>query len=202
MKSKLYIIAAAAIVLGVIAAVHSCVTRVEPDITLSYIGENYFDSNKFYNMASELENIIDDANGDGQKNVEIVVISFNSTLTASQEQNALTRLTMSMGGGKSRVYLMDKAYCMRYADDEILADLSEYADGAADILMNDRGKIYGIGVAGNPLAEKLGLDDTEGVYVALRAVTEMDGVNFKNIDSVDEQARRIIKYIINNNIKK
>ncbi len=200
MKRKLLcIILAAAIVLGVVVAVRSCVTRIEPDLTLSYIGESYFDSEKFYAEASLLEDKIEDVNGDGNKKVELAVIAFMSALTASQEQNNLTKLTMSMGSGQSRVYLMDEAYCMRYADSEFLADLSEYADGAASVLQNSEGKIYGISVAGNPLLAQIGLADTEGVYIALRAVTELDGVNFKNIDDIDKQARVLLRYIINNN---
>ncbi len=200
MKNKLAIFAVAAVIIGVAVAVYSCAARVEPDITLSYIGENYFSSEDFYDNSSELNDVAGDVNGDGKSNVEIVTISFGSNLTSGQEQNNLTRLTMSMGGGQSRVYIMDKAYCLRYADDEILADVSDYAEGCADVLVNESGKVYAVGVEGNPLLKKLGLDDTTDVYIALRFVTEMDGINFKNIDEIDAAAREIYQYIIKNNI--
>lgn len=103
-----------------------------------------------------------------------------------------------MGQGESRIYIMDKAYCLRYEDDEILADLSEYLPDGADALVNSQGKIYAIGVEGNSVLEELGLFDTENVYIALRAITEMDYVNFKSPtpEEIDKTARNVIEQII------
>ncbi|MGN1098509.1 MAG: hypothetical protein ACI4SS_06410, partial [Clostridia bacterium] len=197
-SSILYLAAVIAVLLGVIAAVHSCSSRIEPDLTISYIGENYFDSEKFYREIPALEETIEDINGDGQKKIEIVYISFSSNLTASQEQSNLSKLTMAMGQGESRVYLMDKTYCQRYAESEILADLSDYVPDGAEVLTDSNGQVYAISVEGNPIVENLGLDDTEGVYIALRAITEMDYVNYKNPgpEEMDKTARSIIKQII------
>ncbi len=195
---RLYIILAAALILGIAVAVKSCSSRKKPDLVVSYIGENYFSSEQFYENISVLADEIDDINDDGKKEIEFSNISFGSNLTASQEQNNLTKLTMSMGQGESRIYLMDKAYCMRYADNEILADLTDYAPDGAKVLTDNSGKIYGICVEGSQLVQSLGLDDTEEVYVSLRAITEMDYVNFKDPspEEIDKTARTVLELLI------
>ncbi len=202
-NTKWFILLAIAVILGAAVAVKSCVERVKADITVSYIGESYFDSELFYENSSLLDEAVGDVNGDGKINTEIVVISIGTSLTSSQEQANLAKMSVSMGQGESRVYLMDKVYCQRYADEEILADLSDFrADSSVtDVLVNSSGKVYGISVEGNPLVEKLGLSDTKDVYLALRSVTEMDSVNFKNIEKIDEAAKNTAKLIISNNKK-
>ena len=182
------------LIIGVIVAVRSCAGRKKPDMIITYIGENYFDSDRFYAESDRLSGGIDDVNGDGERIAELVTISFGTSLTQSQEQNNYTRLTMSIGGGESRVYIMDKAYAARFADSEFLADVSEYA--GEDALINDAGKVYGISVEGNGLLRSLGLDDTENVYIALRAVTELDSATNDNIARIDAGARKILQYII------
>ncbi len=195
---RLIILLALVITAGVAVAVRSCAAREKPDLTLTYIGENYFSSDRFYDARRLIEDNIDDVNGDGKRVAEIAVISFGTNITGAQEQNNLTRLTMSMGGGESRIYIMDKGYAVRYADSEVLADVADFASG--DALTNADGKVYAVSVEGNPVLERLGLSDSEDVYIALRAVTEMDGVNFKNIDAIDAAARKAYEYIIKNNI--
>ena len=195
---RLIILLALVITAGVAVAVRSCAAREKPDLTLTYIGENYFSSDRFYDARRLIEDNIDDVNGDGKRVAEIAVISFGTNITGAQEQNNLTRLTMSMGGGESRIYIMDKGYAVRYADSEVLADVADFASG--DALTNADGKVYAVSVEENPVLERLGLSDSEDVYIALRAVTEMDGVNFKNIDAIDAAARKAYKYIIKNNI--
>lgn len=195
----LTLIFVAAVVIGVAVAVHSCVAREKPDLTLTYVGENYFDSDLFYSSANLLSDGLDDVNADGKKTADLVTISFGANLTQGQEQNNISRLTMSIGAGESRVYLMDKAYCLRYADSEFLADVSPFA-GDREVLVNDAGKVYAVSVEGNTLLESLGLDDTENVYLTLRAVTEIDGVSFDNIGAIDACAKKLYRYIINNNI--
>lgn len=198
-NKKWFIFLAIAVILGIIVAAKSCASRVEADVVVSYIGEGYFSSEDFYANAKKLEDAIDDINGDGIKKAEAVSISFSSNLTAAQEQANLTKMSMSMGHGDSRVYIMDKNYCMRYADEEILADLSEFDFGDAKTLVNSKGEVYGVCIKDNSLVKELGVDDTENLYIALRAVTEMDEINFKNIDAIDENARKIIELIIKNN---
>ena len=94
---------------------------------------------------------------------------------------------------------MDKAYAARFADSEALADVAGLASGGK-VLTNESGKAYAVSVEGNPVLERLGLSDTEDVYIALRAVSEMDGINFENIDAIDASARKAFEYIIKNNI--
>ena len=196
---RLIVLLALIIAAGVAVAVRSCAAREKPDLTLTYIGENYFSSDRFYDARRLIEDNIDDVNGDGKRIAEIAVISFGTNITGAQEQNNLTRLTMSIGGGESRVYIMDKAYAARFADSEALADVAGLASGGK-VLTNESGKAYAVSVEGNPVLERLGLSDTEDVYIALRAVSEMDGINFENIDAIDASARKAFEYIIKNNI--
>lgn len=198
------VILAIIILIGVIVAVRSCTQRVEPDLVISYIGENYFSSETFYNNSRELASAVPDINGDGENEVELTVISFNSNLTAAQEQSNNAKMTMSMGQGKSRLYLMDEQYCQHYIDeaDEIpvLADLTDLAPEGVGTLSDSEGRVYAIDVSGNALLKKLGLDETDGVYAAMRAITEMDYVNYKNPtpEQMNKAAEDVLLYILNN----
>ncbi len=199
---RLYIILAVAALLGVIVAVRSCTSRVKPDLIISYIGENYFSSEAFYDNVSVLEEVIDDINGDGKKYIEISVIPFTSNVTAAQQQSNLAKNTMSVGQGKSRVYIIDKAYAQNiYKNQDVLADLSDFVSEGDDVLTDENGVVYAISVEGNKLLEKLGLDDSEDVYIALRKITEMDHVNYKNPgpEEMTKVAEAVIKQIINEN---
>ncbi len=199
---RLYVILAVAALIGVIVAVRSCTDRVEPDLVISYIGENYFDSEAFYDNVSTLEAVIDDINGDGKKYIEISVIPFTSNVSAAQQQSNLAKNTLSVGQGQSRVYIIDKAYCQNiYENQDVLADLSDFVREGDDVLTNENGVVCAISVEGNRLLEKLGLSDTEDVYIALRKITEMDYVNFKDPgpEEMTEVAEAVIKQIINEN---
>lgn len=198
-NKKWFILLFFAVLLGVIVAAKSCASRVEADLVISYIGEGYFDSEAFYANVSPLEDALDDITGDGAKKAEAVSISFSSNLTAAQEQANLTKMSMSMGHGDSRVYFIEKNYCMRYAEQDILADLSEFDFGEAKTLSNSKGEIYAVSIRDNPFVKELGIDDTENLYIALRKVSEMDTVEFENIADIDRNARKAVELIINKN---
>lgn len=195
---RLYVILVILTLLGVIVAVRSCTERVEADLTIAYIGEKLFNSDVYYPAAEEIEAEIDDINGDGKRKIELVTITFNNNLTSAQEQSNMAKMTMTMGQGQSRLYFMDKNYCEYYADDEILADLSAFAEGN-DVLINDQGKVYGVSVADNAVLKRLGMDDSEGVYAAVRAITEMDYVNYKNPgpEEMNKAAEDVLLYLLN-----
>lgn len=197
---RLYIILAVAAILGIIVAVRSCSSKVEPDLVISYVGENLFSSDKFYENIPTLRDVIDDVNGDGKKEIELATITFTTNITASQEQANMSKMNMSMGMGESRLYLMDKQYCQHYADtdSEFIMDLTGLIPDGMDVITNDQGKIYGVSVENNAVLEKLGLDTTE-VYASLRAITKMDHINFKNPgpEEMNKAAEDVLLYIIN-----
>ncbi len=184
--------------IGVLVAVRSCTDKVEADLTIAYIGEGFFNSDVFYPASDEIEKAIDDINGDGERNIELVTITFNNNITASQEQSNMAKMTFAMGQGQSRLYLFDKNYCNYYADNEILADLSAFA-GDNEVLVNGEGKVYGISVTDNPVLKRLGLDGGE-VYASIRAITEMDYVNYKNPgpEEMNKAAEDVLLYILEN----
>jgi hypothetical protein len=87
---------------------------------------------------------------------------------------------------------MEKSFFDSNKDSGVYADLSYLSE---DGLKNSDGEIIGIDVSGNEKLEKLGIK-TDGTYIALRAVTEMDGVWNKNVEKTDEAARRLVEYIL------
>ncbi len=196
------VILAVVALIGIIVAVRSCARRVEPDLTISYIGENYFNSDAFYENVSTLKDAVGDINGDGKKEIELAVISFTTNLTASQEQSNNIKLQMSMGQGQSRLYLMDKQYCQHYIDENdeipVLADLTDYAPEGVKTLADSEGRVRGIDVSGSRVLAKLGLSDSKDVYIAMRTITEMDYVNFKNPtpEEMNKAAEDVLMYIL------
>ena len=89
---RLVIILAAVILIGVIVAVKSCTDRIEPDLTISYIGENYFNSDTFCEKSYKLAEAVPDINGDGAKEVELTVMRL------SQEEYKDMKFTVTVAG--------------------------------------------------------------------------------------------------------
>lgn len=194
MKTRYKVILALIVAVGIIVSIKSCVDREEPDLTIAYVGYDFVNMTLFEENRGEVEEIIGDVDGDGKAVCEMVEISFNENLTSADLSNSKQKLTNAVGQGSARVYIMEKSFVENNKDNEVFADLS-YLSG--DGITNSEGETVGIDVSGSEMLAMLGIENTEGLYLAVRKVSEMDSVWDKDIDETDAAARRAAEYILN-----
>jgi hypothetical protein len=192
MKKRYKIILALIVTVGIIVSVRSCVVREEADLTIAYIGHDFVNRSLFEENRDEINAIVGDVDSNGTQICDITEISFNENLSTADLSNAKQKMAYALGQGNARVYIMEKSFFDSNKDSGVYADLSYLSE---DGLKNSDGEIIGIDVSGNEKLEKLGIK-TDGTYIALRAVTEMDGVWNKNVEKTDEAARRLVEYIL------
>jgi hypothetical protein len=192
MKKRYKIILALIVTVGIIVSVRSCVVRKEADLTIAYIGHDFVNRSLFEENRGEINAIVGDVDSNGTQICDITEISFNENLSTADLSNAKQKMAYALGQGNARVYIMEKSFFDSNKDSGVYADLSYLSE---DGLKNSDGEIIGIDVSGNEKLEKLGIK-TDGTYIALRAVTEMDGVWNKNVEKTDEAARRLVEYIL------
>ncbi|MGM9551413.1 MAG: hypothetical protein ACI3XA_04075 [Clostridia bacterium] len=191
MKKWQKIIVAVIVIFGVIVCVKSCSDKKEADIILAYIGSDFVDYNAFDENSASLEEVCIDVNGDGEKIVEVMEISFNNSLNQADLQNSSQKMARAVGAGVARVYLLEESFVINNASKGVFCDLSALGDG----FKNSDGEVVAINVEGNKKVEKMGIN-TKNLYMAVRIVSEIDTVSDKNIDLKHQCAMNIAKYIL------
>ena len=180
------------IIVGILISVKSCVDKRDADITLAYIGSEFIDCELFNENVKALHSVCSDINADGELVVDIMEISFNDSLSQADKQNSDSKLANAVGAGAARVYLIEEKYLMNNASSGVFADLSHLGDG----FKNASGEVCGISVKGNTKVEKLGIDASGDIYLAVRIVSEIDALTDKNIEKKHALAMDIAEYIL------
>lgn len=192
MKAWHKIILIIIIAVGIFICVKSCVDKREADITLAYIGDGFLDRDMFDRGVEDLNKVCGDINGDNAVQVDMMEISFNESLTQSDIQNSRQKLTSALGAGVARVYFIEEKYLINNAESGIFADMSQFGSG----FKTGGGKVVAISLKGNEKAQRLGIDTQGDIYIALRDVSEMDTVLYKDIELKNKAAENIVKYIL------
>ncbi len=179
-----------AVVIGIAVCVKSCVGKVEADIFIAYIGNNFVSQEKFNENVKELENVCHDLTDDGVVNVSLMEIVFNEDLN---QEEARRKMTNAIGLGTARVYVLTAPYVILNSAYDVFEDLSHFGDG----FKNADGQTVAISLEGNEKAEKLGFPKNERLYLAVRKVSEMDSAMDKDIEKKHDCAMKIAEYILN-----
>lgn len=180
------------VAIGVFICVKSCVDKREADITLAYIGDGFLDRAMFDAGIEDLDEICGDINKDNAVQIDMMEISFNESLTQSDIQNSRQKLASALGAGVARVYFIEEKYLINNAESGIFADMSHFGDG----FKTGGGKVVAISLKGNEKAKRLGIDTEGDIYIALREVSEMDAVLYKDLELKNKAAENIVKYIL------
>lgn len=193
MKTWHKIALATVIIVGILISVKSCVDKRAADITLAYIGSDFVDRELFNENVKALHGVCSDINADGEVLVDIMEISFNDSLSQADKQNSDSKLANAVGAGVARVYLIEEKYLVSNASSGVFADLSDLGDG----FKNAAGEVVGISVKDNAKVEKLGIDASGDIYLAVRIVSEIDALTDKSIEKKHTMAMDIAEYILN-----
>lgn len=193
MKKRYKIILALIAAVGVGVCIKSCVDREKADLTLAYIGHGFVDRELFKENRGELENAVGDVDGDGKAVCGIEEISFNENLAPADFSNAMQKLTNAVGQGSARVYITEKSFVEDNKDNDVFADISYLSEEG---IKNSAGEVVAIDVSGCEKIAMLGIENGEGMYIAVRKVSEMDSVWYENTDGIDAAARRAVQYLL------
>ena len=180
------------VVFGLIVCIRSCMIKKEPDITIAYIGAEFVNTEKFEKSVTSLEKSIEDINSDGDVNIELMEISFNESLGYADKSNSSQKLANAVGMGTARVYIIDKEYVLKNKDSGVFANVAELGDG----IETKDGLTIAVSLEGNKKVREMGIEPKEGLYLAIRKVTEIDQASDKSIHKKDAAAWHIAKYIL------
>lgn len=194
MKTWHKIALAVIVIVGVLISVKSCVDKRNADIILAYIGDSFVDREGFEENVGDVEKLCEDINSDGEVHVDLMEISFNEELSQADKQNSEGKLANAVGAGAARVYFIEEKYVMNNASSGVFADISHLGDG----FKNASGEVVAISIKGNEKVQKLGIDTSGDLYLAVRIVSEIDTVIDKNIEAKHSLAMKIAEYVLNN----
>lgn len=92
-----------------IVAIGSCMKKESIDMYVLYMVNGAYSTKANEELALKLEQYVDDIDGDGQKRVQIIAISFSDTLdrTDHTQEAVLTRLVGQISSGPALFYIFD-----------------------------------------------------------------------------------------------
>lgn len=108
---KWYILAAILIICMAVVSIHSCANKKSIDMYVLYMVNGAYSTQANEQLALKLENYVDDIDGDGEKRVQIITISFSDVLDRNDmaQESALTRLVGQISAGPALFYVFDDA---------------------------------------------------------------------------------------------
>lgn len=181
------------LILGIIISFKSCIDKKDYDVTIAYIGNDFVNRELFEENINLITKECSDLTGDGEFNVELMEISFSEQLGYADKSNSTQKMTNAIGMGTARLYIIDKSHVLSNKDKGVFADVSHLGEG----IVNTNGETVAVSLKGNKILDKLGIDSTEELYLALRIVSEVDAVMDKGILKKDEAVRKMAEAILN-----
>lgn len=158
---KYHIIIGIIALIAIIATLKSCITRVDPDLNLAFVGEFYYSDSESLKQA--IKNKVPDIKEPG---IDGVILSGN--LDPQQEYAMHMKAMVLFAAADVDIYILDKENFEKYAKQGAFASL----DGLVDTLKIDMSKnseyriklegseeehLYGVDVSENPIFEESGI---------------------------------------------
>ncbi len=176
-----------------VMGVHSCFNKDNVDVYVLYMITGSYSENSNAALARKLEKYIDDVNGDGEKRVQVITVSFSEVLerTDRAQETTLSKMIGQVASGPALFYVMDDENfeALLQAKTEIFGDISQFGleskhlekhrfDATASGFLND---IDGF--------------EQKHLYFAMRETKNIETGDhrFSQIKSVQNALRRIIE---------
>lgn len=200
--NKTYIIIVSVVVLLLGYLLYDLLSRVQPDVAVMFIADDYNISYKTDVMSEVLKPYCKDYNGDGKISVRVSYVPALAELSdgnayALQEQQAnQTKLFAEFQAADTIIIIADKKTCETMEIDKgVFADLSE-------IFPNDENADgYRYMLKGTAFAEDIGYPElSEELFVAFREPREGMGVNTEKFKKNFSSAAELWSNYINGNI--
>lgn len=193
---KWYFIAAAFALILIITTCVQCARNIDYDMTITYIGGVYFPEEITASLEQGIAEQIDDATGNGQKDVYFQALtqqSMDQTTDAQYAYAMQVKATMEYQAGESFIFLyskeqMDNMNAMD-SSEGLFMKVSEWNPG-------DQNQSCFVNLKGNRFFESFGIK-TDDLYMAVRNIRsseEKDEVGTKRY----ENAIKLAKFIMTN----
>lgn len=192
---KWYFVSAFIALILIVTTAVQCANRIDYDLTVSYVGDKYFDETAQEQVEAAMAEQIDDADGNGQKDVFFQLLNVGGTeQTDAQYQMAMQiKVSTEYAAGETFLYLYSKteldSLLQTGSADGLFVSTSEWMEeGGSDTE-------FAVDLEGNAFFEQYGIP-TDGLYMAVRAI---------RADEAEEQvhvirsanAVKLANYIIN-----
>ena len=190
---KWHLIFLSLIIVCLLFVYNNMTAQVSPDLTVSYAGTKYINTQSFMDNKAELELLLRDANDDGKKLAGVYA------RTGDLQRDIDEVFKEMVDTGAYDIYIADKETFKNYENKEAFADTSSYitfGEKKYDALKDSSGRTYAVSIENNTLAERLGFVDTEGLYIAASAANKKG-----EITEYKKNGRNITGYIIENKEK-
>lgn len=179
---KIHVIAGAFVLLAGLITVYQFATRVDYDITVTYIGKCTAAEKQINKISEELEEVILDVNGNKKKDVMFQVMTTsdaevqNAQYTMAIETKKMIELQM----GETFLYIINKEQMNNWYENGLAQDTFV----PADEWLNDEnktceraegeGSAYFVKLISPNILTDAGLEADEELFVGVRAVRETD----------------------------
>lgn len=167
----------------------SLTTQLSPDMTICYIGTRYVNIQTFNDNKSEIERLLHDADGDGKKTANFVAY------TGDLQKNINEDFAELIEAGSYDIYIADKDTFESYEDKSVFADAASYVsfrDKEYDTLTDSSGRIYATALEGNSLAQRMGIVNPDGLYIAAVQDEDEEATDYR------KNGKNIAGYIVDN----
>ena len=165
------------ILVCLIFMIQSCSSDTTPDLTIGYIATPFVNEDDFNNKKTQVEHLLQDANGDDKKSAVLIPYTID-------KQDDINELFVEMIDSKGyHIYILPKEAFEAYKDKNAFAKFNqEYAN--VEVLRDENNKIYAYSVEDNSFLENLGFTTTTNPFIAAAdfgndelSVEEKNGIN-------------------------
>lgn len=186
----------------IIVTVVQCAARERYDVNVNYTGEAVFAPETARKVEEVLSEYIEDADGDGVKNVFFQQLNLSNTSGSEELDYALqVKHDLELSEDTSYLYMYDKAEAElmleRDSADDVYLPIDEWLDGAAPdtedgVLCSKSGTPIAVLASSSALLEGAGMN-TEGLYIAVRRNYSDEEFNLAAYRSAAAMANAILK---------
>ena len=188
---KTFLLIALILIMAAVFAVNSCVNRHSYDLNVLYVSYGYSDS--FFQtgeLVDLFDGYVDDINGDGKHDSQIVTINYGTTFQETNSAGA--QRSANLASGRCLLYLLDERNYQELKSGGFLANISSL--GSSEYLTDDAFLAYESGF----------LDDVSGFkaidkpyYLCLRTFDEQKAEKDPDFARQYQSAKQTLVNIIN-----
>ena len=125
---KWHLLAGILILSMLVVAVHSCIKKESIDMYVLYMANGAYSTQAAEEFALKLEQYIDDIDGDGEKRVQVISVTFSDAVarTDQSQEATLSKMVGQISSGPALFYVFDEEnyQALKEAQVQILAPLS------------------------------------------------------------------------------
>jgi len=195
---KWHLLAAVLIICMLVVAVSSCIKKESIDMYVLYMVNGAYSSQATEELVKKLENYVDDVDGNGEKRVQVISITFSDTVgrTDQSQEATLAKLVGQIASGPALFYIFDDENYQALKEAQVqIFDQIDQIDQKCPYLQDDR---YSATEAGFFKDVNGWAENGKKLYFGIRVsdgIQESDGRHVQI-----QQSRQTLKRIVEDHI--